>query len=140
MFTSSVFVKWKCLCLPLFCFENKIYLEKIYCIFWLFTSNSSHSAWKTSKSTVSVWFLIHFSWEPLKSSHDATKTTHLKDGLFSWKISIPTLRDICVTTKWNDYKFFSMTQKILEIDVMVYSMSSNPKIYQKIFLVTVLKN
>ena len=33
-----------------------------------------------------------------------------------------------------------MTQKILEIDVMVYSMSNNPKIYQKIFLVTVLEN
>ena len=75
-----------------------------------------------------------------KSSHDAAKTTHLKDGLFSWKITIPTLRDISVPTNWNDYKFFSMTQKVLEIDVMVYNMTKNPKIYKKIFLVTVLEN
>ena len=32
-----------------------------------------------------------------------------------------------------------MTQKVLEIDVMVYNMTKNPKIYKKIFLVTVLK-
>ena len=84
--------------------------------------------------------MIHFSWEHLKSSHDAAKTTHLKDGLFSWKITIPTLRDISVPTNWNDNKFFSMTQKVLEIDVMVYNMTKNPKTYKKIFLVTVLEN
>ena len=28
-----------------------------------------------------------------------------------------------------------MTQKVLEIDVMVYNMTMNPKIYKKIFLV-----
>ena len=28
-----------------------------------------------------------------------------------------------------------MTQKVLEIDVMVYNMTKNPKIYKKIFLV-----
>ena len=75
-----------------------------------------------------------------KSSHDAAKTTHLKDGLFSWKITIPTLRDISVPTNWNEYKLFSMTQNFLEIDVMVYSMRKNPKIYKKIFVVTVLEN
>ena len=32
-----------------------------------------------------------------------------------------------------------MTQKVLEIDVMVYNMTKNPKTYKKIFLVTVLK-
>ena len=32
-----------------------------------------------------------------------------------------------------------MTQKFVEIDVMVYNMTKNPKIYKKIFLVTVLK-
>ena len=84
--------------------------------------------------------MIHVSWEHPKSSHNAAKTTHLKDGLFSWKITIPTLRDISVPTNWNDYKFFSMTQKVLEIDVMVYNMTKNPKIYKKIFLVTVLEN
>ena len=30
--------------------------------------------------------------------HDAAKTTHLTDRLFSWKITIPTLRDITVPT------------------------------------------
>ena len=59
---------------------------------------------------------------------------------FSWKITIPTLRDIVVPTNWNDYRFFSMTQKVLEIDVMVYNMTKNPKIYKKTFLVTVLEN
>ena len=73
-----------------------------------------------------------------QSSHDAAKTTHLKDGLFSWKITIPTLRDICVPTNWNYYKFFSMTQEVLEINVMV--MRKNPKIYKKIFLVIVPEN
>ena len=33
-----------------------------------------------------------------------------------------------------------MTPKVLEIDVMVYSMTKNPKIYKKNFLVTVLEN
>ena len=75
-----------------------------------------------------------------QSSHDAGITTHLKDRLFSWKITIPTLRDINVPTNWNDYKLFSMKQKVLEIDVMVSKMTKNPKIYKKIFLVTVLKN
>ena len=32
-----------------------------------------------------------------------------------------------------------MTQKVLEIDVMVYNMTNNPKTYKKIFLVTVLE-
>ena len=32
-----------------------------------------------------------------------------------------------------------MTQKVLEIDVMVYNMTKNQKTYKKIFLVTVLK-
>ena len=58
-----------------------------------------------------------FSWEHLKSFHDAAKTTHLKDRLFSWKITIPTLRDISVPTSWNNYKFFSMTQKFLEVAI-----------------------
>ena len=83
---------------------------------------------------------IHFSSQHLKSSHDAAKTIHLKDELFSWKITISTLRDISVPTNWNDYKFFSMTQKFLEIDVMVCNMTKNTKICMKILLVTVLKN
>ena len=33
-----------------------------------------------------------------------------------------------------------MTQKVLEIDVMVYNMRKNPQIYQKNFLFTVLEN
>ena len=33
-----------------------------------------------------------------------------------------------------------MIQKVLEIDVMVYNMTKNPTIYEKIFLVTVLEN
>ena len=33
-----------------------------------------------------------------------------------------------------------MTQKVLEIDVMVYNMTNNPKICKKNFLVTVLEN
>ena len=33
-----------------------------------------------------------------------------------------------------------MTQKVLEIDVNVYNMTKNPKMYKKIFLVTVLEN
>ena len=33
-----------------------------------------------------------------------------------------------------------MTQKVLEIDVMIYDMTKNSKIYKKIFLVTVLEN
>ena len=72
--------------------------------------------------------------------YNAPKTTHLKDGLFSWKITIPTLWDISAPTNWNDYKLFSMTQNVLEIDVMAYNMTKNPKIYKKIFLVTVLEN
>ena len=40
----------------------------------------------------------------------------------------------------NELKSFSMTQKTWEIDVMVYNMTKNPKIYKKIFLVTVLEN
>ena len=32
-----------------------------------------------------------------------------------------------------------MPYKILEIDVMVYNKTKNPKIYQKMFLVTVLE-
>ena len=81
---------------------------------------------------------MHLSWEHLKSSHDAAKTAHLKNGLFSWKIISPTLRNISVPTNWNDYKFFSMTQTVLDIEVMVYNMTKNPKIYKKRFLDTVL--
>ena len=33
-----------------------------------------------------------------------------------------------------------MTQKVLEIDEMVYNMTKNLKIYKKIFLVIVLEN
>ena len=33
-----------------------------------------------------------------------------------------------------------MTPKVLEIDVMVYNMTKNPKIYKKNFLVTVFEN
>ena len=89
---------------------------------------------------ISVWFLFLFWRKHFKSFQDAAKTTHLKDGLFSSKITIPTLRDISDPTNWNDYKFISMTEKVLEIDVMVYDMTKNPKTYQKIFLVTVLEN
>ena len=32
-----------------------------------------------------------------------------------------------------------MTQKVLEIDVMVYNMTKDPQIYQKIFLFTSLE-
>ena len=32
-----------------------------------------------------------------------------------------------------------MTQNVTEIDVMFYNMTKNPKIYNKIFLVTALK-
>ena len=76
----------------------------------------------------------------ISNSHDAVTTTHLKDALFSWKITIPTLRDISVPTNWNDYKLLSMTQKVLEIDMMVYNMTKNPKIYKKVFLVRFLEN
>ena len=69
-----------------------------------------------------------------------SKITHLKDGLFSWKITIPTLEDISVPTNWNNYKFFSMTQKFMEIIVMVYNKRKNPKIYKKILVATVLEN
>ena len=33
-----------------------------------------------------------------------------------------------------------MTQKVLEIDVMVYNMTKYPKIYKNILIVTVLEN
>ena len=33
-----------------------------------------------------------------------------------------------------------MTQKVLEIDMMVYNMTKNPKIYKKVFLVRFLEN
>ena len=33
-----------------------------------------------------------------------------------------------------------LTQQVLEIDVMVYNMTKNPKIYKKIFEVTFLEN
>ena len=49
------------------------------------------------------------------------------------------MRDISVPTNWNDYKFVSMTQKVLKIDVMVYNMTKNPKLHKKIFLVKVLE-
>ena len=52
----------------------------------------------------------------------------------------PTLSEISVPRNGNNYKFFSMTRNVLEIDVMVYNMTKNPKIYNKIFLVTVLEN
>ena len=110
------------------------------CIFWLFTSYILQLAWKSSKLTFSVGFLIHFWWEHLKSFHDAAKATHLKDGLFSCKITIPNLRDTSALTNWSDYKFFSMTQKVLEIEVIVHNMTKNPEIYMKIFLVTFLEN
>ena len=32
-----------------------------------------------------------------------------------------------------------MTPKVLEIDMVVYDITKNPKIYKKIFLVTVLE-
>ena len=73
-------------------------------------------------------------------SHDAANTTHLKGGLFYWIIILPTLRDENVPTNWNDYKFFCVTQKVLEIDMMVYNMTKNEKISKKAFLVTVLDN
>ena len=84
------------------------------------------------------WFTFHGSISKVPTIQQ--KKTHSKDGLFFWNITIHTLRDISVPTNWNDYKFFSMTQKVLEIDVMVYNMTKNPKIYKKIFLVTVLEN
>ena len=84
--------------------------------------------------------MINFPWERLKNSHDAAKRTHLKDELFFWKITIPTLRNISVPTNWNDFKVFSMTQKVLEIDVVVYNMTKYPKIYKNILIVTVLEN
>ena len=34
----------------------------------------------------------------------------------------------------------SSAKKVFEIDVMVYEMTKNSKIYKKIFLVTVLEN
>ena len=68
------------------------------------------------------------------------KTTHLKDGLLSWKLTIPILREISVPTNWSVYKFFSVTQKVIEIDVMVYNMTKNPKIYKNIFLAASLEN
>ena len=55
-------------------------------------------------------------------------------------MTISTLRGISVPTNWNGYKLFSMTQKVLGIDVMVYNMTKNPRIYKKIFLVTVPEN
>ena len=33
-----------------------------------------------------------------------------------------------------------MTQKLMEINVMVYNKRKNPKIYKKIFIATVLEN
>ena len=81
-----------------------------------------------------------FSWEHFQSSHGAAKATHLKDGLFSWKIIIHTLRDISFPTNWNNYKLFSMIQKVLAIEVIVCEMTNNPNIYKKILLVTALEN
>ena len=40
----------------------------------------------------------------------------------------------------NDYNFFSITEPVLEIDLIVYNMTKSSKIYQKIFLVTLHEN
>ena len=58
---------------------------------------------------------------------------HEKLAFPPWEKSVPQRIE-------NDYKFFSMTQKVQKIDVMLYTMTKNPKIYTKIFLVTVLEN
>ena len=64
-----------------------------------------------------------------QKSIDAAITTYLKGRLFYLKITIPTLRDISNPTNWNGYKFFSLTQKVLEIDGMVYNITKNLEIY-----------
>ena len=69
-----------------------------------------------------------------------SKTIDLKDGLLSSKITIPTLGDISVPTNWNNYKFFSISQNVMEINVMVYNKRKNPKIFKKILVATVLEN
>ena len=56
------------------------------------------------------------------------------------EVTIPTPSDISFPTNWNDDKFISMTREVLEIDVRVYNLTKNPKLYKKIFLVTVLEN
>ena len=60
--------------------------------------------------------------------------------IFLEKLPFPPLRDISFPTNRNEYKFFSITQKVLEIDVMVYDITKNPKTYKKISLVTDLDN
>ena len=57
--------------------------------------------------------MIFDSFLHLESSRDAAKTTHLKDGLFSWKITIPTLRDNSVPTNWSDNKILFYDSKSL---------------------------
>ena len=59
---------------------------------------------------------------------------------FLEKLPFHTLRDISVPKNVSDYKLFSVTQKVLEIDMIVYNMTKNPKIYKKTFLLTVLEN
>ena len=96
----------------LLCFENKIPSFE----FSPATAQHRHEKLLNKQFLYHFWFIFHGS---------ISKTTHLKDGLFSLKIAIPTLRDISVPTNWNDYKFFSMTPKVLEIDMMVYNMTKN---------------
>ena len=78
-----------------------------------------------------------FFMEHLKSSHDFAK----KNSFKRWIIFLKHYYShINVPTNWNDYKFFSMTWKVLETDVMVYNMTKNPETYNKGFLVKVLEN
>ena len=67
-----------------------------------------------------------------------SKSNSFDNFIISLKITIPNLRGISVPTNRNDYKLFSVTQRFLEIYLIVYNMTKNPKIYEKNFLATVL--
>ena len=129
---SRHFVSRNCL---IFFREQKIFRKKPF-HFLIFSHLQLIFRIKNSKQTVSLWFLIHFSQEHLKGSYNTAEITNFKDGLFSWKTTVPTLRDISFSTNLNDNKFFSMIQKVLKL----MWWSQNSKIYKKVFLVKVLKD
>ena len=93
------------------------------------TAHIRHEKILNKQFLYDFWFIFYGS----ISKVPAFSKVHLEDGLFSWKITIPSLRDNSVKTNWNDYKFFSMTRKVLEIDEMVYNMTKNPKMYIRKF-------
>ena len=87
----------------LFWFEKQIYLEKSYCILWIFTSYSSYLAWKTSKYTIFRMIFELFFMGEFPKFQRCSKNNSLKYFIIFLKITIPNLRDISVTTNRNDY-------------------------------------